>query len=74
MGIIKNRIEKTDFRFEFKGSGHYRVSYTYPLTWKTISAITTDMRLIDATKNEERPLKKNLLELKNQIKRLSNGN
>ncbi len=62
------KTHKVDFSFEFAGHGHYRVtfqSYTTGREWtKTIS----DMALIDAVKNEEYPLRKDLNELKRVVK------
>lgn len=44
------KIEKTDFRFEFAGYGHYKVTYTSPATGKSWSKMVDDMTIIDATK------------------------
>lgn len=44
-------ISINDFEFEYSGYGHYRVTYTSPKTWKKWVTITSDMRIIDATKN-----------------------
>lgn len=57
-----------DFRFEFIGYGHYRVTYTSPKTGKQWSNNITDMPLIDATKNAEEPKRKDLDELKRMCK------
>lgn len=57
-----------DFRFEFIGYGHYRVTYTSPKTGKQWSNTITDMPLIDATKNVEEPKRKDLDELKRMCK------
>lgn len=59
---------KTDFYFQFKGTGHYKVTYTSPLTGKQWSKLVTDMPLIDLTKNSESPKKKDLEELKRIVK------
>jgi hypothetical protein len=54
-----------DFDFEFSGYGHYLVTYISPKTNKKWSVITTNMGLIDATKNEGHSAKKSdLIELK----------
>lgn len=45
----------SDFRFEFAGYGHYKVTYTSPVTGKQWTAKTNDMPLIDATKNADEP-------------------
>lgn len=57
-----------DFKFEFIGYGHYRVTYTSPKTGKQWSKTTTNMPLIDATKNAEEPKRKDLDELKRMCK------
>jgi hypothetical protein len=44
-------ISINDFEFTFVGYGHYKVTYTSPSTWKKWTNITSDMMLIDATKN-----------------------
>lgn len=61
---MKTTIQLSDFRFEFKGYGHYKVTYTSPVTRKEFSATTNDMPLIDATKNADEPKVKDLKELK----------
>lgn len=60
-------MKKQDFQFEFVGHGHYKVIYTSPVTGKQWSKMTSDMELIDLTKNEETPTKTNL----NILKRLA---
>lgn len=54
----------SDFKFLPAGYGCYEVIYTSPKTGKTWSTKTTDMPLIDATKNEENPKHKDLERLK----------
>lgn len=54
----------SDFRFEFAGYGHYKVTYTSPATGKRWTTTTNNMPLIDATKNAEEPKRKDLEELK----------
>jgi hypothetical protein len=61
-------ISINDFEFEFAGYGHYKVTYTSPKTYKKWSAVTSDMRLIDATKNESSPKKSSLIDLKRTCK------
>ncbi len=61
---MSTKISITDFRFEFKGYGHYRVTYQSPKTYKTWSMTTTNMPLIDNTKNAECPKQKDLQMLK----------
>ena len=62
------RTEKSDFNFTFGGWGHYIVTYTSPKTNKKWSKVITDMSLIDATKNEDNPKRKDLEILKYIIK------
>lgn len=65
---MRTKIEKSDFRFEFAGYGRYKVSYTSPTTRKVWTHTTNDMELIDATKNEEYPMRKDLEILKRVVK------
>jgi len=58
---MKTRIELSDFRFMPSGHGHYSVTYTSPLTLKSWVGETCDMPLIDKTKGEDEPKKKDLL-------------
>jgi hypothetical protein len=58
----------SDFKFEFVGYGHYKVTYTSPKTNKSWYKTIDDMTLIDRTKNAENPLKKDLDLLKRIIK------
>jgi hypothetical protein len=52
-----------DFKFEFNGYGHYRVTYTSPKTSKEFTCVTTNMSLIDDTKNSDEPKVKDLKQL-----------
>ena len=61
---MKKRISISDFTFNFSGKGHYKVTYTSPITSKKWSRTTSDMPLIDATKNSESPKIKDLNSLK----------
>jgi hypothetical protein len=61
---MKNTINKYDFTFTLAGHGHYKVTYTSPATGKTWSKVTSNMPLIDATKNCDNPTKVNLNNLK----------
>ena len=61
---MKNQISLTDFTFLFAGYGHYKVTYTSPKTGKQWSKTTTDMPLIDSTKNSDIPKIKDLKTLK----------
>lgn len=65
---MKRTISIYDFRFEFAGSGHYRVTYTSPVTGKKWTTTTHNMPLIDATKCAEEPKRKDLEELKRLVK------
>ena len=58
------KTQITDFNFIFAGHGHYRVVYTSPKTGKQWSIVTNNMPLIDLTKNEENPKRKDLETLK----------
>ena len=60
--IMKTKIY--DFDFELAGYGHYKVTYTSPATGKKWSVVTSDMTLVDATKNAEEPKRKDLEKLK----------
>lgn len=62
------KTELTDFRFEFAGYGHYKVTYTSPAIGKQWSITTNNMPLIDATKNEDFPKRKDLESLKRLCK------
>lgn len=62
------KIEKSDFEFIFAGYGHYKVTYQSPKTGKKWTKTINDMSLIDATKNEEFPKRKDLEALKRAIK------
>jgi hypothetical protein len=54
----------TNFNFYFVSYGHYKVTYTNEKNGKQYSKITTDMQLIDATRNEDSPKQKDLQRLK----------
>lgn len=58
---MKNQISISDFNFQFAGHGHYRVTYN----GKTVT--TSNMPLIDATKNSDKPKKKDLITLRNLV-------
>jgi hypothetical protein len=57
-----------NFTFEFKGHGHYKVTYTSPKTSRKWSKVITDMELIDLTKNSDSPTKKDVNQLKRAVK------
>lgn len=50
-----NKISNSDFSFMPSGYGHYKVTYTSPVTGKKWTTVTNDMPLIDATKNADEP-------------------
>ena len=58
----------TDFQFQFAGYGHYKVTYTSPKTGKKWNKTTSDMPLIDRTKNCDEPTQINLIKLKSLCK------
>ena len=67
---MKTTIKISDFRFLPSGYGHYKVTYTSPVTGKSWTKTTSDMPLIDATKNADGdPKIKDLNELKRLCKR-----
>lgn len=59
-----NKIQISDFTFIFNGHGHYKVIYCSPVTGKEFSTVTSNMPLIDLTKNSESPKRKDLERLK----------
>jgi len=61
---MKQSIQLSDFNFQFSGYGHYKVTYTSPITLKSFTIVTSNMRIIDDTKNADEPKKSDLLELK----------
>ena len=69
MTTKRNKTELSDFRFEPKSHGCYKVTYTSPVTYKTWSAIINDMTLIDAVKNTDEPKRCDLDDLKARVKR-----
>lgn len=62
------KISISDFSFSPSGYGHYKVTYTSPVTGKTWSKTTSNMPLIDATKNADDPKRKDLEALKFLVK------
>jgi len=66
---MKKKISLADFHFIFTGHGHYLVTYTSPVTGYYWRYTTTNMPLIDATKNAEHPKIKDLNHLKVECKR-----
>ena len=62
------KISIVHFTFLPSGYGHYKVTYRSPVTFKEWTTVTSDMPLIDATKNAEEPKRKDLEELKRIVK------
>lgn len=65
---MKPTISISDFSFQISGYGHYKVTYTSPITGKSWTATTDNMLLIDATKNTDDPKKADLEALKRVAK------
>ena len=65
---MKTSISKYDFYFEKVYAGHYKVTYTSPVTGKQWKALITDMTLTDAVKYEDEPKVKDLNNLKRIVK------
>lgn len=61
---MKNTISLSHFDFKKTGYGHYEVTYTSQTTGKSWTTKTSNMPLIDATKNAETPKFKDLHSLK----------
>jgi hypothetical protein len=66
---MKNSIFLSDFRFTQVSYGRYEVTYTSRKTRKEFTFQTTDMPLVDATKNNDSPKKGDLKVLKAMCKR-----
>ena len=60
--------KRSDFQFLTAGHGHYKVTYTSPVTLKSWSRVISDMELIDLTKNAIEPKTRHLEDLKRTIK------
>ena len=65
---MRTSIYLSDFRFTQVSYGRYKVTYTSPYTGKEFTFQTTDMPLIDATKNNDSPKKCDLNILKKLCK------
>jgi len=63
-----NQISIAHFDFQFSGYGHYKVTYTSPVTGKSWTKIIDDMTIIDETKNADYPKIKSLNHLKSIVK------
>ena len=66
---IRIKTKLSDFSFTQSGYGAYMVTYTSPVTGIEWKSRITDMQIIDATKNSDSPLQKNLDLLKRKCKR-----
>lgn len=58
------KISICDFSREYVCAGHYKVTYTSPMTGKKWCALVTCMSMIDATFNAEKPKRKDFESLK----------
>lgn len=65
---MKTKTNISDFTFQPAGYGHYKVTYTSPVTFKEWTTVTSNMPLIDATKNADEPKLKDLESLKRLCK------
>lgn len=65
---MKKKISLSDFSFTFVGHGCYSVTYQSPKTLKCWSTTTTNMPLIDCTKNADEPKQVDLILLKRACK------
>ncbi len=57
-----------NFRFQFTGYGHYKVTYISPKTNRAWVATIDNMPLIDATMGADEPNQKDLQKLKKLCK------
>lgn len=62
------KTQLSDFTFRFSGHGHYKVTYTSPVTGKEWTALVSDMTRIDDTKNADNPKRMDLDSLKRLCK------
>ena len=62
------KTQLSDFTFKPSGYGYYEVTYTSPITGKKWTVTTSNMPLIDATKNTDEPKQKELNILKRVCK------
>lgn len=61
-------ISRGDFRFMPAGYGHFKVTYTSPVTGNTWTRTTNNMQLVDSIKGEEFPKVQDLQTLKSFCK------
>lgn len=65
---MRNKLSLSNFGFTPAGHGHYKVMYT-TASGKKYGCTTTDMPLIDKTKNEDSPKQCDLKDLARQCRR-----
>ena len=65
---MRQKTRITDFDFTFSGYGHYKVTYTSPVTGKSWKSVISDMQIIDDTKNSDNPTQVALNSLKSRVK------
>lgn len=65
---MESSISIHDFEFRKSGHGYYTVIFKSPQTGKSWSNVISDMTLIDATKNSDKPKIKDLEKLKKIVK------
>lgn len=62
------KTQLSDFSFVFAGYGHYKVTYTSPVTGKEWTKVISYMPIIDDTKNADDPKQADLNLLKRIVK------
>lgn len=65
---MKTSISIQDFKFLKTGNGHFYVTYKSPVAGKEWGNMTSDMNLIDNTRNEDHPKVADLIRLKKMAK------
>lgn len=58
------KLSISNFEFTFAGHGHYKVRYTTPNRRTKYDCLTSNMPLIDATKNADYPKQNDLQDLR----------
>lgn len=64
------KLDLSGFSFEFVGYGHYKVTYQTPIRGDWWTAVISDMKLIDSTKNSDSPKVKDIKSLREIVKRI----
>jgi hypothetical protein len=49
---MKSKISELDFNFIPSGHGHYKVTYTSPVTKKSWTKLISDMQMIDNARRD----------------------